>query len=69
MEDLKHALWFFVFVFSALGCFQTCVAEKTMVQITRIADQMPLNNLSRKDLAELEFQLQRVADNIGKCGK
>ena len=62
MEDLKRALWFFTFVFTIQAVLQTCVAFEITTHVTRIANRMP-------QMAELEFQLQRVADNLGKCGR
>lgn len=69
MESLKSALWALVFVFAIQAMFQTCVGMETIRNTARIADQIPTNVLSRKDLDELSYQLQRIADNLGRCGK
>lgn len=69
MKDLQNALWCFVFMFAIQAVLQTCVAFEITTHVTRIANRMPQNNLSRKDLVELEHQLRRTADNLGKCGR
>lgn len=71
MEKIRDALWALVFVFAAQSVFQTCALTGIKEHVERIYIQMPsgfgLVPLSKKDLAELEYQLARIADNSRKC--